>query len=252
MTFAQFNLSSKILHLRMDTWAMLPETIGDRPWRVLWILHGGGSDHTDWMLHTKVASYVEKTPDLALIAVNSNDSCYVNEAHGRRYLDYVGDEHVKIMRNLFPQLSTDRADNWISGFSNGGYGAFEVGLSFPETFGVIGAYAAGDKADADFSNRMEEKIRLFGEGDMKESEYCIRKKLRELPLSGRPLPVIDHGVGSEDPWLDMNHLVRDEITAIPEDPYHYRYTEVPGIAHSHEAMDILIKGFIERMKAERP
>ena len=92
---------------------------------------------------------------LAVILVNANQSCFVNMAEGPRYADYVGKELPDIMRRLLPCLSTKREDNWISGFSNGGYGCLHVGLRNLETFGAIGAYGAGDKADANFEGRME-------------------------------------------------------------------------------------------------
>ena len=252
MTLMQFHIYSDVLQMNMDTWALLPDRPQNctKPLKVLWLLHGGSGDQTGWVRSTRVEEYAAKYPDFAVILPNAYHSCFINVAKGQRFNDYIGSELVQIMRGLLPQLSTKREDNWISGFSNGGYGALMVGLNYPETFGVIGAYGAGDKADADFSYRNLDKLRMFGEGDMKETEYCTRKLIRELPASGRPIPVVDHGCGEFDNWVGMNLQVKEEFEAVPGDPYQYKFTLVPGEKHSSKAMDILIEQFLRRMFGE--
>ncbi len=249
MTFMQFHIHSAVLQMGMDVWALLPDHPEklQKPMKVLWLLHGGSGDQTAWLHNTRIQEYAGAYEDLAVILVNANQSCFVNMAEGPRYADYVGKELPDIMRRLLPCLSTKREDNWISGFSNGGYGCLHVGLRNLETFGAIGAYGAGDKADANFEGRMRDKERLFGKGNIKESEYCVRKALREVAAGDGLKPIIDHGCGEFDPWRDMNEMIRDMVQTFPDDPFQYHFTMVPGEGHNSNAMDALVKRFIKRM-----
>lgn len=249
MALMQFHIHSQVLQMGMDVWAIMPDKPQEveEPLKVLWLLHGGSGDQTDWVRHSLIESHASKYKNLAVILPNANQSCYVNMAKGANYADYVGVELPGIMRSLLPNLSVKREDNWISGFSNGGYGCLHVGLRNPRTFGAIGAYGAGDKADADFSFRMQDKERMFGTGDILESEYCVRKQVRELVSSGEPIPIVDHGCGEFDPWRNMNELVRDTFQSIPGDPYQYRFTMIMGEGHNGAASDALVEGFLKRM-----
>ena len=248
MTLMQFTVFSDVLQMDMPVWALVPDRPqeDDAPWRVLWLLHGGSGDQTNWLRSTRVEEYASEYKNLAVIMPHAYQSCFINMARGQKYGEYIGRELVEKMRALLPRLSRRREDNWIAGFSNGGYGCLMVGLTYPETFGVIGAYGAGDKADADFGYRNADKERLFGPGDMKDGPYSARKKIRELPLSGRPIPEVEHGVGEFDNWRDMNEMVRDEFLAVPGDPYKYHYAMYAGEKHSSRAMDIAIRQFFER------
>lgn len=252
MTLMQFHIQSEVLQMGMDVWALLPDnphTIKE-PLKTLWLLHGGSGDQTGWVRDTRIEAHAGKYENLAVILPHAYHSCFVDMAQGARFGEYIGKELPRIMRSLLPQLSLRREDNWISGFSNGGYGCLYIGLHNPETFGAIGAYGAGDKADADFSYRMQDKERMFGTGDIKQSPYCVRKLALELAESGRPLPIVDHGCGEYDPWRDMNELVRDTFRPIPGDPYRYRFTMISGDGHTNTCSDRLEEGFLKRMMEE--
>ena len=249
MTLMQFHIQSEVLQMGMDVWALMPDQRKneDEPLKVLWLLHGGSGDQTAWVRDTRIEAYASQYGNLAVILPNAYHSCFVDMAMGAKFGQYIGEELPQIMRSLLPALSVKREDNFISGFSNGGYCCLYIGLRYPETFGAIGAYGAGDKADADFSNRMLDKKRMFGEGEIKESPYCVRRSARLLAESGRPVPVVDHGCGEFDPWRAMNELVRDTFQAIPDDPYQYRFTLVEGDGHTGTCSGRLVEQFLERM-----
>ena len=252
MTLMQFHIYSAVLQMGMDVWALMPDKPQqvEEPLKVLWLLHGGSGDQTAWVRDTRIEAYASKYKNMAVILPNAYHSCFIDMAMGQKFGEYIGVELPRIMRGLLPNLSARREDNWISGFSNGGYGCLHVGFSHPETFGAIGAYGAGDKADADFSYRMKDKIRMFGEGDIKESQYCVRKMIRELLLTDRPKPILDHGCGEFDPWRNMNEMIRDEVQGFDGDPYQYRFTLIEGDGHTGTASGALVEMFIKRMQGD--
>ena len=87
----------------------------------------------------------------------------------------MGKELPSVIWNMFACISDERQDNYIAGFSNGGYGCLHTALSYPQKFAGVGAFSAGDKADSDFSSPAKQKSRLllFGEGDLHENDYGL-------------------------------------------------------------------------------
>lgn len=234
MAVIRTNLFSMQLKFNMECNVILPDEIPkDHKLKVLWLYHGASGDHTGWLYHTKIIEYVNEK-GIAAILPNVHESCFVDMNIGGNYGTYVGDELPKTIWTMFPILSQKREDNFICGFSNGGYGAFHIALKYPDKFGAVGALSAGDKADAPFLNNDSEKskgrIRLFGDGDLNETEFGIKNQARLLALQEVERPRIYHACGSEDPWLDANLLVKECFEAMP-DKYDYTYDQIEGIGH---------------------
>ncbi len=238
MIFMEFQIFSQCLHTELPVWVSLPERekAGKDGFRTIWLYHGGGGSHMDWLTCTDVQALAEKH-EWALVMPTTLDSCFVDMNQGERFGEFVGEELVREMRKLLPCLSKERSHNVVSGFSNGGYGALLAGLRYPENYGWIAAFAAGDKADADFSYRPAEKLRYFGEGNLQESPYSTKHLARELVKRQKAgafqgeLPRVFHAYGELDPWRGMNELVRDDFLSYPGDPYHYQHLVIPGKGH---------------------
>ena len=79
---------------------------------------------------------------VAVIMPDAFLSSYADMAHGLKYQTYLSEELPDIMRGFFP-LSDRRADNFLLGCSMGGYGAFRIGLSHPESYSAIGSLSSG-------------------------------------------------------------------------------------------------------------
>ena len=75
----------------------------------------------------------EKLP-VAAVLPNVQNSCFVNMNIGDKYESYVGKELFNIIMNMFPCLSNKRENNYVSGFSNGGYGCLHIALKYPEKY----------------------------------------------------------------------------------------------------------------------
>ena len=248
MAFIQIHLTSKVLGMDENVWAFIPEIAAfDEPnkkFKVLWFLHGGSGDQTTGAMGMNLSTLATKY-NIAVIMPTVHHSCFVDMHMGPKYATYIGQELPLILRAMFPFLSDKREDNIISGFSNGGYGTFHLALKFPEIFGYGGAFAAGDKADADWSGRMELKEVLFGADDISQSEYSIRNQALQLAYSGRVLPKLFHVCGENDPWHAMNKLVRECFEGISGNPYEYAYYEVPERGHDRSCWQIALEKFID-------
>ena len=129
MAVMRFSHMSKVMMTLSECNIVLPDEFvrsmadglysGDRL-KVLWLCHGGSSDHYEWLYHTGLVDIVNQY-GLAAVAVNGNDSCFVDMPYGMKYGTYLGEELPALIHNTFPFLSDKREDNYICGLSNGGY-----------------------------------------------------------------------------------------------------------------------------------
>ena len=133
MSQMELNLMSRVLGMRMDINLILPEREKTDCWRVLWLMHGGHGDHHNWLRKTRIRQIAEER-GLAVVMPGVHASCFVNMKNGLRYGDYVALELPAVLRSLFPKMGRERIQNYIAGFSNGGYGSLYLGLSYPQVF----------------------------------------------------------------------------------------------------------------------
>lgn len=234
MAVIKTNIYSRVLKHGMDCYVLFPDSASkENKLKTVWIYHGGSGDHTGWLYNTKIMEYVN-THGFAAVIPNAHESCLVDMHSGPEYGRYTGEELPAMIWNMFPVLSDKREDNYLCGFSNGGYGVLHIGLKYNQSFGSIGAFSAGDKADAVFENdgsiKAMNRINLFGDGDISNTEYSIKNQARILAAEDTVRPEIYHACGSEDPWLDMNLILKKCFEDLG-DSYSYMYDQIEGAGH---------------------
>lgn len=233
MSVMNINLFSMALKYAIDCTVVLPEKIEkNEKLKCIWLYHGGSGDHTAWLYHTPLVETVEDY-HVAAVLPNVHESCFVNMHIGDKFCSFVGKELPSSIYHMFSCISSERKDNYIVGFSNGGYGCIHTALTYPETFAGVGAFSAGDKADSDFPEDNPQKVRskqiLFGDGDLHQTSYGLTFLADRLLENNAPKPFIYHACGDKDPWLDKNHMLRDYFQRQIE--YDYVYEELEGYGH---------------------
>lgn len=249
---------SQALGMEMEVNVILPQEkqpyLGDGKLKVLWLLHGGSGDDTAWLRMSSIERYALNY-GIAVVVPGVLNSCFTDMAHGGRFFTYAADELPQILRHMFPRFSARPEDNYIAGFSNGGYGCLRLGLARPEQYAAIGAFSAGDKSDVTFENdgspRSRDRIILFGDGDLKNTDNDLKHLGREALQKAVSLPRVYHACGSLDPWLDLNHLMRDFFTGLEGDPYRYQYHEAEGHGHTWEFWEEEILRFFDYLGLEK-
>ena len=180
MISVKLNIFSNILYMNSDLRILFPDKVmPDEKLKTLWLCHGGSGDENDWLYHSKIAEIPDRY-HMAIICVNAEDSCFVDMAYGREFTKYIGDELPNTLCTMFPHLSDRRCDNFISGLSNGGYGCLIIGLTYPQRYTAIGAFSAGDKADAKYVKAQQDeitpRIRMFGSEEIKSAIFIVNTK----------------------------------------------------------------------------
>lgn len=255
MAVINASIFSMYLSHEMDITVVLPDDINENEkLKCVWLYHGGSGDHMDWIFHTRLTDYVNDRR-FAAVLPTVHESCFVDMNIGNRYGKYVGRELPRTVWNMFKCISDRRQDNYVSGFSNGGYGCLHTVLMYPDKFSKAGAFSAGDKADADFPNdggaKSIARIRLYGDGDLHKNEYGITyladriiDDINSGKRSREDVPQIYHACGDKDPWLNMNHILRDYFTK-NSDYFDYTYDEMKGLGHEWDFWEEELVRFLD-------
>lgn len=180
----------------------------DRKFPTLYLLHGSYGDCTDWDLRTSIERYCQDH-QIAVIMPSGENSSYLNMKAGENYLGYIGEELVEFTRKMFP-LSRERSETYIAGLSMGGYGAYRIGLEYPETFGKIASLSgaldmvllhSGPK-EAHFAKMPQNYLRAVYDAADSTSVAGTRDDLLTLletrTQDGTVLPALYMSVGNED------------------------------------------------------
>jgi len=187
-----------------------------KPFRTLYLLHGIGNNHTDWITGTRIAHYAEEA-GLAVIMPAGENSFYTDNSDWDRYGEYIGGELVDMTRAVF-NLSRKREDTFIGGLSMGGYGALRNGLKYCETFGRIVALSSALVVDDAVLSTDDSPV-FFGRrafytsifGDL-NSLQGSDNDLRALAKRNKDKTKIFLACGTEDMLIGKNWKFRDYLT----------------------------------------
>lgn len=214
----------------------------------LYLLHGSYGDCLDWSLRTGIERYAQDK-GIAVVMPSGENSSYVNMAHGENYLDYIGKELPEFMRKLFP-LSRKREETYIAGLSMGGYGAYRIGLEFPETFGYIAALSGGMDMQA-LQNSTEAhakkmpanyKVAVFPDfGKIDGTRDDLLTLLKTRLEEGVELPKLYMTCGTEDFIFPTNETFYNGAEAMGVE---VTYEKFPGI-HDWDFWDSHIKDVLK-------
>lgn len=221
MALLHVNFFSEVLGLSMNMDVILPQQtrsqIGmnnnrrEGKYPTLYLLHGMSDDHTIWQRRTSIERYVSEL-GIAVVMPTTHLGYYTNTAYAMKYFTFFTEELPAICRDFFPNMSERPEDNMVAGLSMGGYGAWKLGLSCPETFGfaasLSGALNMGDssriKAELE-TPRFDYWKAVFGDPlNIAGTENDLMFLAEQLKESGRPLPKLFAWCGTEDFLYDDN------------------------------------------------
>ena len=254
MPFTQLHIYSKVLRQEQQIWAILPDLKAfdapDKKFRTLWLMPSGSCDFTDWERHSDIEN-MAKARDLVVIVPGLYKSTGTNMAMGPHYAEFVAKELPEILRLMFKFMSDRREDNFISGFSNGGFACFYIAMNYPECYGAVGGLAAGDKCDANWTNRpWTQRVPQYGEGDFSQTMYSYKFAAKHWVDEGKSVPRVFHAYGELDPWRTDNELARDFFLSYKNqgDPFCYEWLMVPGEGHNFRMCEKGLEAFFDYLK----
>lgn len=121
MALIQCTINSRALGMNTDINVVLPEatfTTEDHPsFPVLYLLHGGLDNFTNWQRYTMVEKYATDH-NLVVVMPSAALSFYNDMVYGQNYYSYVAIELPQYVKSTFP-VSDKREDTFICGLSMG-------------------------------------------------------------------------------------------------------------------------------------
>lgn len=132
-----------------------PDYSEDKEYPVVYLLHGIGGDHKEWMggAPIQVVTNLVKeglAPDMIVVIPNvrarakdaGNPSDIYSLEHYKAFDNFINDLRDDLMPYIEENYSikTGKENTAIAGLSMGGREALYIGFSMPETFGYIGAF----------------------------------------------------------------------------------------------------------------
>lgn len=212
MAYFSFKMTSAVLHGNTTVDVILPDLPrGEKPenfyvpgkkFKVLWLLHGGGGDSSDWVRKSSIERYACER-ELAVIMPDARNSSY-NNVEGYPMWDFMNEELMPLVYSYFP-VSDKREDNFVAGLSMGGHGTCHWAFACPEKFQGMAAMSCGPfsivrimKGEQPLDNRgmMIAKYNGNIEEAEKEDYWYLAKQMME---GGNPVPKMYFAAGTEDP-----------------------------------------------------
>lgn len=180
----------------------------EKPFKTLYLLHGGFGGPNDFMYYTNVKKYAE-AHDLALVIPGGDNLFFTDQPQFHANLgSFAGDELVRLTRRMFP-LSEKREDTFLAGCSMGGYAALKLGLKYGEHFGYTAAFSAPTIMDAlkkGDERKLPEMIggrkfieAVFGDPDrFAGSEHDLAWYAAQRKEAGAPVPKLYLSAGESE------------------------------------------------------
>jgi len=218
---------------------------------VLYLLHGFGGSHADWLTRTKLTDYA-KAHQLIIVTPEGQNSWYTDSATVPidKFESYIVEELVPDVQQRFRALEM-RAGRGIAGLSMGGYGALKFGVKHPDMFafaasmsGAVGAASWRDEKDLPAVLRPS-LTRTFGPaaGPVKQTNDLF-KLVRELPaerLAKLPFLYLDCGTEDELRLFGPNRALADLFV---ERQIAHEYRQLPG-GHRWAYWDQQVQGILQ-------
>lgn len=245
------------LILPESTWGT---SLAERPrgyrYPVLWLQSGGGFDYTDWQRYTSLELYASMV-GVAVVCSGTYCSGYMDTVHGDfKYFSQLSIETPRVVRHLFP-LSENPKENFLAGFSMGGYGSLKWLVRDPEQFAAIGLFS-GLKNIADLPIDDDQLMRAgndefymfasaFGKQSYivnTESDICYMID-RQMKL-GKKFPRAYMATGVEDAHYEDNRIFMEKYASQGMDIYRV----IDHGYHNWEYCDKHVKKYLDWLVSE--
>ncbi len=181
----------------------------DRRYPVLYLLHGGGQDHTAFMARRDFARRARVVEMIVVMPAADRSAMPARAVTG--YEDFIARELVSYVDANYRTLGTAQS-RAIAGLSMGGMIAVGAGLRYPQVFGTVGAFSPA------------------------------------APRADRPPPAAAAGqqfyvaCGSLDSLLPASRRL---VAALEAAGVAHEYHELPGLDHTWDVWDPQIDAFIQ-------
>jgi S-formylglutathione hydrolase FrmB len=226
------------------TTILLPATYAASRQRypVLYLLHGGGQDHTAFATRGWFRAQVWR--DMIIVTPNVGDSWYVNSVAEpkAKYEDFVVKDLVEYVDSRY-RTTASREGRAVAGVSMGAWGAMLLGLKHHQLFAAVGAFSAPygisrQDPKMDMTSRTQQRFGAPETAERRERDPSTL--VAEIPLES--VPWLHIACGNQDLFVADNRRFVERLSA-RKIPYEYR--ELSPFGHSWDVWDGQLVNFID-------
>ncbi|CAM3229627.1 alpha/beta hydrolase family protein [Paenibacillus lupini] len=254
MAFLQVQFFSETLRQGCSMNVILPERYHRpsepfvQPYPVLYLLHGASDDHSAWQRNTSIEQYAAEK-GIAVIMPSVQYSFYSDMKHGYDYFTYIAEELPQIVKSFFP-ISERREDTFAIGLSMGGYGAFKLGVSYPQRYAAVASLSGSLdqrtrlEGKALFNNTVFSKQAMLTFGSYEEyvgSDNNIGQLLERRLAEGVTMPSFYQACGTND----HNYEINQSFHEIFHNRINLLYEVESGAGHDWEFWDKYVRRAVD-------
>ena len=223
---------SKAMNKSIPNLVILPDSYSTQKesFSVLYLLHGAGGDHTDWVSKVPVIKeYADKYNIMIVCPDGGPTSWYFDSPidEKMKYETYLSKELIDTIDGKY-NTTAEKSGRAITGLSMGGHGAFYLAFKHQDIWGAAGSMSGGVDIRP-FPSNWDLSKRLGDYSEQKENWENNTVINLVYKLKGDNLKLI-FDCGISDFFYDANKRLHEKLVErnIPHD-----YTERPG-NHSWE------------------
>jgi len=195
---------------------------------VVYLLHGFGGNHTDWLRYTSAERYAEER-NIALVCAGNENHLYLNNS-GHNWFDFYTEELPEFVTGMFP-ISGRPEDTCLCGYSNGGYGTLLYALNCPEKYAAIGCLSGTHSPLRTILN--DGKLQIVHDHEAGQ-RYFPDQMIRKLAAEGKRLPKAYIACGGQDAFFQKNKAFYE---LLKENGFEADFHEIENLGHDWRFWD---------------
>ena len=240
--FDDLSLKSQILKKEMKFAVYLPSgyETSNRRYPVLYLLHGGGGNHSDWIQLggmqriTDTAVSEGKSEPMIIVMPDAEQTFYLNHIRGEyQYEDYFFKELIPHVEKTY-RIRAEKRFRSIAGLSMGGFGSLLYSLHHPELFNTCYAMSAAVRTDEqinqmllpEFQRRYKSALGEIKEGDKRITDFWNQNSIlflmKNLPEEKRKSVRFFLDCGDDDQSLYAGNGILHNLMRDLSIPHEYR------------------------------
>ena len=177
---------------------------------VLYLLHGAGGKHTDWLSNVPLVEKYANDYNMIVVCPDGGSTSWYFDSpidEKMRYETYVSYELVEKVDAKYNTITTKKG-RAITGLSMGGHGALYLAIKHQDIWGAVGSMSGGVDIRP-FPNNWDIKKRL-GKYSKNKQNWEENTVVNLIPLIKKDLKIIID-CGTEDFFLEVNQQFHNKL-----------------------------------------
>lgn len=139
-------IASDNIDKKLHATVVVPDSYsqGDKHYSTVYLLHGWSGDDKDWTKKSQVATLADDYQLIIVMPDGDYDKWYIDSPvlAKSNYEKYIGSDVPSYIDKNFRTIAA-KDGRAITGLSMGGFGALNIVLNYPDTFGAAGSMSGG-------------------------------------------------------------------------------------------------------------